>query len=150
MKTNFLTILIISAGLAFSGCQKVSEELPENLSEKNSGEVKAGDITAISFDSEKHEFGKIEEGTKVKHTFKFTNTGKKPLIVDNVKPSCGCTTPSWTKTPVMPNETGIIEVEYDSKGVKPGSISKTVTVFSNTEPREHTLKFTGEVVAGKK
>jgi len=50
----------------------------------------------------------------------------------------------------MPNETGIIEVEYDSKGVKPGSISKTVTVFSNTEPKEHTLKFTGQVVGAEK
>ena len=146
MKTNFLSTLLISAALVFSGCQKVSEELPENLQEKNGTSQTAGELSSISFDTETHDFGKIQEGTKVKHTFKFTNTGKKPLVVDNVKPSCGCTTPSWTKTPVMPNETGIIEVEYDSKGVKPGAVKKSVTVMSNTDPKEHTLKFSGEIV----
>ena len=61
--------------------------------------------------------------------FKFTNTGAAPLIIANAKGSCGCTVPSWPKEPIMPGETSVIKVKYDSKRV--GPINKSVTISSN-------------------
>ena len=62
---------------------------------------------SISFKETVHDFGDIKEADgNVIHKFEFTNTGSEPLIVQNVTPSCGCTTPTWTKEPVMPGEKG--------------------------------------------
>lgn len=100
--------------------------------------------TSISFPEMKHDFGKITEGEVVAHTFSFKNTGDNPLKIENVKPSCGCTTPDWTKEEVAPGGEGFIKVEFDSKG-KSGQTTKTVTVTSNTPERNTVLTFTGEV-----
>ena len=86
----------------------------------------------------------IEQGEKVSHVFTFKNTGNEPLVLSNVKPSCGCTTPSWTKEPVAPGEEGEILVEFDSKG-KSGKQTKTVTITANTEPAKTVLTITGEI-----
>ncbi len=102
-------------------------------------------LTTIEFYEESHNFGEIKEGEKVKHTFRFKNTGSNPLKVENVKASCGCTTPDWTKEEVAPGGEGMIEVEFNSQG-RAGVARKTVTVTTNTEPRNKILSFTGEVV----
>jgi len=59
---------------------------------------------AIKFKAEKHDFGKIVEGTQASYSFEFTNTGKAPVVISNVQPSCGCTTPEWTREPIMPGK----------------------------------------------
>jgi hypothetical protein len=102
-------------------------------------------LTTIEFYEESHNFGEIKANEKVRHTFRFKNTGENPLKVENVKPSCGCTTPQWTKEEVAPGAEGMIEVEFDSKG-KTGVQRKTVTVLVNAEPRNKILSFTGEVL----
>ena len=102
-------------------------------------------LTTIDFFEESHNFGEIKEGEKVKHTFRFKNTGSNPLKVENVKASCGCTTPRWTKEEVAPGAEGMIEVEFNSQG-RAGVARKTVTVTTNTDPRNKILSFTGEVV----
>lgn len=102
-------------------------------------------LTSIDFYEESHNFGEIKEGEKVKHTFRFKNTGSNPLKVENVKASCGCTTPRWTKEEIAAGAEGIIEVEFNSQG-RPGVARKTVTVTTNTDPRNKILSFTGEVV----
>jgi len=107
-------------------------------------EVPTGPLTAIEFAENKHDYGVIEQGEKVAHVFKFKNTGNEPLVLSNVKPSCGCTTPSWTKEPIAPGADGEIHVEFDSKG-KNGKQTKTVTVTANTEPAKTILTITGEV-----
>jgi hypothetical protein len=101
--------------------------------------------TAVEFPVMKHDFGKITEGEVVMHTFTFKNTGSNPLKIENVKPSCGCTTPDWTKEEVAPGGEGFVKVEFDSKG-KSGQTTKTVTVTSNTPERNTVLSFSGEVV----
>ncbi|MCB9235944.1 MAG: DUF1573 domain-containing protein [Bacteroidia bacterium] len=101
--------------------------------------------TSIAFPDMKHDFGKITEGEVVAHTFSFKNTGDNPLKIENVKPSCGCTTPDWTREEVAPGGEGFIKVEFDSKG-KSGQQTKTVTVTSNTPERNTVLTFSGEVV----
>lgn len=83
----------------------------------------------ISFEKEVHDYGTIEYGGNADCVFKFTNTGNAPLILSNVKRSCGCTTPYWPKEPIAPGETAEIKVRYDSK--RPGAINKSITVTSN-------------------
>lgn len=106
--------------------------------------VPAGPTTTVEFAETKHDYGMIEQGEKVSHVFTFKNTGNEPLVLSNVKPSCGCTTPSWTKEPVAPGEEGEILVEFDSKG-KSGKQTKTVTITANTEPAKTVLTITGEI-----
>ena len=106
--------------------------------------VPVGPTTTVEFSETKHDYGMIEQGEKVSHVFTFKNTGNEPLVLSNVKPSCGCTTPSWTKEPVAPGEEGEILVEFDSKG-KSGKQTKTVTITANTEPAKTVLTITGEI-----
>lgn len=102
-------------------------------------------VTQVEFDGTSHDFGEIKQGAVVSHTFYFQNTGNVDLKIENVKPSCGCTTPDWTREAIPPGEKGFIKVEFDSKG-KSGIQRKTVTVVANTEPKSTILTFSGEVV----
>ncbi|MBR1792702.1 MAG: DUF1573 domain-containing protein [Bacteroidales bacterium] len=99
----------------------------------------------ISFTTMVHDYGTIEKGGDGGCTFEFTNNGNEPLILSNVRASCGCTTPSWTQKPVMPGQKGTIDVRYNTNNV--GGFSKTVTVQSNAvdNPRI-VLKIKGNVV----
>lgn len=99
-----------------------------------------------SFVKEVHEFGKIQESDgPANYQFVFTNTGASPLIISNVTASCGCTTPSYSKEPVMPGAKGFISVSYNPAN-RPGHFDKTITVVSNGEPSTQYLKITGEVI----
>ena len=100
--------------------------------------------TTIQYESEKFNFGVVDEGEIVQHIYKFKNTGSEPLIISNAKGSCGCTVPTWPKEPVPPGGTGELKVEFNSKG-KPGPQSKRVTVTANTTPTETYLEIAGEV-----
>lgn len=98
----------------------------------------------ISFTELEHNYGTLQKGGNGDCEFTFTNEGNEPLILSNVKASCGCTTPSYTKKPVMPGQTGTIKVHYNTNNV--GGFSKTVTVTSNAvdNPRV-TLRIKGNV-----
>ena len=98
----------------------------------------------IKFKSESHDFGKIEEGIQATHTFEFTNTGTAPVVISNAQASCGCTTPDWSKEPIMPGKTGKVTASFNSQG-RPGNFSKTVTVISNSETPQIVLSIKGEV-----
>jgi hypothetical protein len=88
----------------------------------------------ITFDKEVHDYGNLKQGADASYEFRFTNTGKEPLIVSQAKGSCGCTVPSWPKEPIKPGQSATIKVKYDSN--RPGPINKSVTITSNavTEP----------------
>ena len=98
----------------------------------------------IKFTETEHNYGTIQKGGDGNCEFTFTNDGNEPLILSNVKASCGCTTPSWTKEPVMPGKTGTIKVRYNTNNV--GGFNKTITVTSNAinSPRV-VLKIKGNV-----
>jgi hypothetical protein len=128
------------------GCSsdpKTDQDTNQNTN-PNTNTAATTKLTAIKFEELEHDFGKIKAGEVISHVFKFTNTGTEPLIIDNVKPSCGCTTPEWSKDPVPPGGTGFIKAVFDSKG-REGSQSKTITVKSNTNPEFTELKFKVEV-----
>jgi len=97
------------------------------------------------FEKMEHDFGAFKEAAGVQTTtFKFENKGAIPLILSNVRASCGCTTPKWTREPIAPNATGEIQVSYNPKN-RPGSFNKTVTVSSNAENSTVVLRIKGSV-----
>jgi len=97
----------------------------------------------IEFKSETIDYGEIMKGSDGLRVFEFTNVGDAPLVIEDVKSSCGCTVPKKPEEPIMPGKTGEIEVKYDTKRV--GPIRKTVTVYSNAEEPTKALKIKGLV-----
>jgi hypothetical protein len=98
------------------------------------------------FEKEVHDFGNVKEGVQAEYTFKFTNTGKEPLVITNVQASCGCTTPKWTKEPVKPGDVGTVTAIYNSKG-RPGTFNKAITITSNAKTAQKVLFIKGNVEA---
>ena len=85
----------------------------------------------IVFEDSEHDFGEIQEkGGKVSYKFSFKNVGDEPLLILSVKPSCGCTTPNWSKNPIKPGEEGFIIAEYNPRG-RPGVFRKSLNVVTN-------------------
>ncbi len=99
----------------------------------------------FKFVEEKHDFGKVAQGTPVSTNFEFTNIGDEPLILANVAPTCGCTIADFTKTPVKKGEKGTIKVTYNAASVSP--FTKTIVVTSNARTPQKNLIIVGEVVA---
>lgn len=102
-----------------------------------------GNGPEISFEEEVIDYGTIDKGADGKRVFIFTNTGNEPLIISNCKGSCGCTVPTCPKEPIMPGETGEIEVKYDTQRV--GSFTKSVTVTSNALTPTKSVQIKGVV-----
>jgi hypothetical protein len=101
-------------------------------------------VAKIEFKDTTIDYGTIEKGANGIRTFEFTNTGEAPLIISQVKSSCGCTIPKKPKDPIMPGKTGEIEVKYDTNRVNP--IRKTITVLSNADTPTVALKIKGLVI----
>jgi hypothetical protein len=99
----------------------------------------------LTFEHIDHDFGKVPEGTMAAYEFRFKNTGNQPIVIANAQASCGCTTPEWTKAPVMPGKSGIIKAVYNSAG-RPGVFAKTVTVMSNASESSKVLSLKGTVL----
>jgi hypothetical protein len=99
----------------------------------------------FKFNEEKHDFGKIPQGTPVTTVFEFTNVGTDPLILTEVRPTCGCTIADYTKTPVKAGEKGIIKITYNAAVAAP--FNKTIVVTSNSKTPQKFLNIVGEVVA---
>ncbi len=97
----------------------------------------------FKFDKETHDFGKIAQNEPVSYEFSFTNVGTEPIIITEVKPSCGCSVAEFTKTPVKPGDTGKVKVTYDAKVKQP--FTKNFTIRSNTKTPVKTLYIKGEV-----
>ena len=123
MKKLFAIVIFIWAGMTTTQAQKTAK---------------------MEFKSETIDYGEIKKGSDGVRVFEFTNTGEIPLVIEDVKSSCGCTIPKKPKDPIMPGKTGEIEVKYDTKRV--GPIRKTVTVYSNAEEPVKALKIKGTVV----
>ena len=99
----------------------------------------------IVFDNESHDFGKIkEDGGRVIHKFLFTNTGAEPLNITRVNTSCECATPDWSRGEVPAGGKGYVSVAFDPIR-RPGTFNKTITVRSNAENSQVTLRIKGYV-----
>ncbi|MGL5317706.1 MAG: DUF1573 domain-containing protein [Bacteroidales bacterium] len=105
----------------------------------------AQNTAVINFNKYEYDFGRFpEKGGMVSTVFEFTNSGKAPLVVNQVIASCGCTTPVWTKSPVEPGKTGQIEIIYNPAG-RPGLFIKNIIILSNASNNRVELRIKGEV-----
>lgn len=99
----------------------------------------------IKLTEEKFNFGTVVEGPQVTHEFHFKNEGKEPLVLSNVRASCGCTVPSWPKEPVLPGKESVITATYNTQG-RVGQFTKTITIESNADGGNKVLTISGEVI----
>ncbi len=106
----------------------------------------AATAQTMTFDVTTVDYGTIDKGSEPLRKFKFTNTGDKPLIIESATGSCGCTVPKYPQEPILPGESNVIEVRYDTQRV--GHFTKTVTLKSNDKTNNSmTLTIKGEVKA---
>jgi hypothetical protein len=106
--------------------------------------VPSGPTTTMQFMEEEYNFGTINQGEVVSHTFKFKNTGSEPLIITDAKATCGCTVPKKPTEPIAPGETGELVVEFNSAG-KSGAQTKQVTVTANTNPPQSFIRIVSDI-----
>lgn len=120
---------------------------PKDVLNKKEAEP-IGPTTTVVFAEPTYDFGKVMDGDIVEHDYIFTNTGTEPLILKNVKASCGCTTPSWPRNAIAPGDQGKIHARFDTKkrGRTGGAPqSKSITVTGNIEGGKTVLKLKGMV-----
>ncbi len=120
--------------LAFTSCKDNAENKikSDNVAEAAARDANSGKLPIIEFSETEHDFGTIPNGIPVTTVFKYKNVGTSPLVVSDIKSTCGCTVPSdWTKE-VMPGQTGEFAVEFNGKG-NGNLVSKTITLTTNTE-----------------
>jgi len=99
----------------------------------------------FKFVSEKYDFGKIPLGKPVTTNFEYTNIGEQPLILTEVRPTCGCIIADYTKTPVLKGQKGIIKITYSAAVV--GGFTKATVVTSNSKTPQKIITIIGEVLA---
>lgn len=122
MKKIVIIALILVAGIATSNAQ-----------------------AKFKFVTETIDYGTVAKGSDGVRIFEFTNVGDEPLVISDVKSTCGCTVPEKPEGPIGPGEKGQIKVKYDTKN-KVGPIRKNITVYSNADEPVKLLKIKGEVL----
>lgn len=161
---SFKSLLFLAFALSLTiACKKSGEDANASLAATSTEAVDpasttpaedvvpVGPLTTISFPESEFDFGEIQDGEKITHTFKFTNTGSEPLVISKAVGSCGCTVPDWPKEPIAPGKTGEIKVQYDSRGkgatkAEGGRIeNKRVTITANTDPVNTYVHIKGKV-----
>jgi ribosomal protein L30E len=147
-KIVFATVIFMSVLISSCDSKNASSKInASNLETAKERDAKLSlGLPIIEFDQTEYDFGTITEGEKVSGVFKVTNTGKVDLIITSVKPSCGCTTPDWTKEAIAPGSTGEIRFEFNSSG-RVGKQNKSITVKSNTEKVTEVIRIKGTVTA---
>jgi len=146
MKNLFLTLSVIGL-VFFTSCKENATKKinTENVTKAAERDAQAIVFPTVSFDKTEHDFGQIMNGTPVETTFSYTNTGNSPLVVTNIKSTCGCTVPQgWSKEPLMPGESGQFSVNFNGKGAN--KISKTITLTTNTEKGNEQVKISAFIV----
>lgn len=100
-------------------------------------------VAKITFEETTIDYGEVDRGSDGVRTFRFTNTGDAPLVIEDIKSTCGCTIPKKPTGPIMPGASDIIEVKYDTNRV--GPIRRSISVYSNAEEPITTLNIRGNV-----
>lgn len=132
--------------IAFISCK---EDATQKIDEKNVAEAAERDANSskfpvLTFDKKEHDFGEIEAKTAVETVFSYTNTGEAPLVITDIKSSCGCTVPQdWSKEPLAPGESGKFTVKFNGSGKN--KVTKSITVTANTETGKEVVNITAFV-----
>lgn len=106
-------------------------------------------MTTIQWIDSTKNFGQITEGQKLSVSFRFRNSGDKPLVIQSVHPACGCTVADYPKEPIAPGQEGEITGEFNSEG-REGGNHKEITVYTNTAAHTHNLVFDVNVIGKPK
>jgi hypothetical protein len=128
-KIIYVTTLL----LALVSCDQTAKETKNIDTSAIETDQTSYEEPIINFDKKTWDFGTITDGEVVEHTFRFTNTGSKDLVISSASASCGCTIPNWPKEPIAPGEKGEIKVEFNSNGKK-DMVTKDITILANTNP----------------
>lgn len=132
-KVMMASLLMLGVTLAAKAQLNSAELIPETA---------PGAVAKLILEESSYDFGEIEKGLPVEHTFSIQNGGNAPLLISRVKTSCGCTASDYSKEAIMPGEEGIITVTYNA--ANSGSFNKTIAVISNGG--EHSLSVKGVVL----
>ncbi|MCV6628375.1 MAG: DUF1573 domain-containing protein [Flavobacteriaceae bacterium] len=129
MKTK---LFIFVALFSFLSCKEsaTSKIKSENVAIASARDQAAKKVPVITFEKTEHDFGVINQNENQSTIFKFTNTGNAPLVITSASSTCGCTVPKTPKDPILPGESGELEVRFNGAGTN--QVSKQVTVNSNT------------------
>ncbi|MEM7103759.1 MAG: DUF1573 domain-containing protein [Bacteroidota bacterium] len=142
MKNLLLATLFLFMGIGFNAtAQDTTKDAP------NAETVALKETPAASWDADRHNFGEIPQGTPVTHSFTIKNLQADPLLIDNVRTTCGCTAPSWTKDPILPGEETTIEISFNA--AKEGKFNKVVKVYLSGQKEPEFLIIQGEVLPKK-
>jgi hypothetical protein len=142
-----LTLLSLSALLLIGLSAFQKPQKPKKVAKKAATSAKivlSDKAYDVKFDTLFHDFGKAKEGDQVETSFTLTNVGTEPVLIKSHAVQCGCTTPTYSKAPIMPGESTVIKVGFNTNG-KVGNNTKTVTL--NTNGGAHEFKFNCEVTA---
>jgi len=149
MKSKFRFLAFIALlSVSLSACKEQERKVTSDLLNYPQTANGTQDIPLpmMTFDSLEFKFGTIAIGQKVQYSYHFKNTGDAPLLIGDVKPSCGCTSlKDWPTAPILPGEEGKISIEFNSDG-QPGAVSKSIVVHTNAVPADYYLKLSGNVV----
>ena len=133
--------LVVFASCKDNAAKKIEES---NVAVAAERDADASNFPVIEFDKSEHDFGEIEAKTAVETTFNYKNTGDAPLVITDIKSSCGCTVPQdWSRQPLAPGESGKFSVKFNGSGSN--KITKTITVTANTEKGSEVVKITAFV-----
>jgi hypothetical protein len=153
---NTVGILFCLYGCLWMACQ--SEPKEEGVKEIRNGsnsDLVRNPVTAdgtadttqmarLTFEEPEYDFREVKEGDVVEHTFKFTNSGKTPLLISNARSSCGCTVPEWPTEPIKPGESGVISAKFNTAG-RTGFQKKLIYVTANSLPSLTSILLKGQV-----
>jgi hypothetical protein len=156
-KGHFILLSVIAVILASMGCKDdtARKEVSEIRTDGPISNIVRNPVTAdgmedtinvakITFDQPIFQFGSVTEGTLIKQSFTFTNTGKVPLLINDCRSTCGCTVPEWPKKAILPGETGSILVQFNTEGRKYDQ-DRPVTIIANTNPKSTLIRLQGFV-----
>lgn len=132
--------------IAFTSCKEnVAKKIEEsNIAAAAARDASSSSFPVLEFDKKEHDFGEIEKNTRVETVFNYTNTGDAPLVITDIKSTCGCTIPQdWSREPLAPGATGKFTVKFSGAGAN--KVTKSVNITANTEKGTETVKITAFV-----
>lgn len=148
MRKIFIASVLALSTVVFVSCNEgnaTSKVKKENLEKAKERDVESNKGAAmIEFDKTEFDFGTVNEGDVVDVEFTVTNSGNTDLVITKAQPSCGCTVPTWPRTPIKPGASEKVVAKFNTAG-KPNKQVKTITLFTNTAKGREILKIKGNV-----
>lgn len=142
IRISFLSFAMVAMAIS---CKKNQQQ---TLSDEQLAGVEAPvntlPLTKATFAKDNHDFGTMQKGQVVQNVYEVTNTGDKPLVINEVRPACGCTVPDYTKGEIAAGQKGQVTLSFDSKNFS-GQVTKTAEVFMNAENSPVVLSFKANV-----